>query len=84
MPAATPTPISAAERQRLYRARCKAHRFMAPVELGENHLDMLVAAGWLDEKDAHDRRACAVAIGRILDGLSKKPLRVTSTPKEPW
>lgn len=72
-----------AARQRLHRARRKAGRFTVPTELGENHLDMLVAGGWLDEKDAHDPRACAAAIGRILDGLSSKPLRVTSAAKEP-
>ena len=84
MPDATPIPISDAERQRQHRARRKAGRFVVPVELAEKHLDMLVAAGWLDEKDAHDRRACAAAIGRILDGLSAKPLRVTAPAKEPW
>ena len=56
---------------------------MASIELGENHLDMLVTGGWLDEKAVHDPRACAVAIGRILDGLSSKPLRVTAAAKEP-
>ena len=74
--------LTNAERQRRYRARVRQRRFVAPVELTEEHLDVLTA-GWLDEKDACDPNACGAAIGRILDGLAKKPLRVTPKLRQP-
>ena len=81
----TTRPLTPAERQRQYRARVNRHCFMTWVELTEERLSVLTAgdAPWLDEKDARDPRACGEAIGRILDGLIKKPLRVTPTPREP-
>ena len=76
-------PSPAAERMRRHRVRRKRGRFVVPVELAEEHLDMLTAGGWLNDGDAGDTEACGAAIGRILDGLSKKVSRVTSASDEP-
>ena len=85
MTAARTRATTDAQRQRRCRERRGRGCFVARVEVSEAHLDMLTvgALPWLDEKDAHDPQACAVAIGRILDALSKKSvLRVTSSPPE--
>lgn len=63
---------------RRHHVRRKDSRFVVPVELAEEHLDMLTAGGWLDDGEAGGTRACGAAIGRILDGLLARPLRVTS------
>ena len=94
MPDAAPSP--GAHRKRRSDALRRQGGLVAPVRLSGDHLDMLVAAGWLDTRAADavqdDGRlyarlyaeACGEAIGRILDGLSAKPLRVTAPAKEPW
>ena len=94
MPATALSP--GASRKRRSDALRRQGGLVAPVRLSGDHLNMLVAAGWLDTREADaaqdDGRlyarlyaqACGEAIGRILDGLSKKPSRVTSTPKGPW
>lgn len=83
MPDAAPTP--AAERQRRCRERRGRRCFVVPIEVSETHLDMLTAGAnpWLDERNAHDPQACAVAIVRVLDTLSKKVSRVTLKAPEP-
>ncbi len=78
-----PGPIPAAERQRRHRVRRKHGRFVVPVELAEEHLNMLTVGGWLNDGDAGNPRACGAAIGHILDRLSKKVSRVTSASDEP-
>ncbi len=85
MTAARTRPMTSAERQRRCRERRGRGCFVAPVEVSEAHLDMLMAGvpPWLDEKDAHDPQACAAAIGRVLDVLSKKVSRVRFNPPEP-
>ncbi len=78
--------ISDAERSRRSHDLRKQGGLVAPVRLNKGQLDMLIADGWLDTREAdavrdsarrHTRlfaQACGAAIGRILNGLSKKNL----------
>ena len=88
-------PISPAERQRRSQALRKQGGLVAHVRLNKNQLDMLIAGGWLDTREAdavrdnarlymrHYAQACGEAIGHILDELSKERLRVRSRGDEP-
>ncbi len=71
MPDASPT--AAAKRQRRHRERRRRGICMVPVELSEDHINVLTATGWLAPEDAADTHACAGAVRRILDALTKIP-----------
>ena len=79
MPGVSTTP--AAERQRRHRERRRAGIFVVPVELSEDHINVLTATGWLAPKDAADTHACGCAVRCILDALTKIPSRLKSAKR---
>jgi len=52
--------------QRAYRARQRAGRIVAPVEVGADVVDLLVRLGWLAEHEADDKVAIGKAIAAML------------------
>ena len=58
---------NSAERTRRYRERHREGRKVIPQELSAEALERLVADGWLDEDDMHDRRRIREAIARFWD-----------------
>ncbi len=95
MPAATPIPTPAAERQRRSSARRDRGCFVVPMEMSAEFLDMLIAGGWLDTREAdavsdnpkvYTRRyaeACGAAAARFFGALVKSSSRVRLKRPEP-
>lgn len=90
------TPVSAAERQRRASNRRARGCFVVPMEMSEEFLDMLIAGGWLDTREAdavsdipkvYTRRyaeACGAAAARYFGALVKSSRsRVRSKHLEP-
>ena len=59
------------ERQRRRRQRVRAHKIVAPVELGCDELDLLVKLHWLADRDADNPQRVASAILRALADAAK-------------
>ncbi len=72
---------AAAERQRRHRERRRRGICVVPVELSEDHINVLTATGWLAPEDAADTHACGGAVRRILDALTKFPSRLKSAKR---
>ncbi len=60
---------TAAARQRRYRERRRRDVVVVPVELGQQHLDVLVERGLL-ASDADDSAATGCAVTKLLDSLA--------------
>ena len=83
-----PAPIPDAERQRRTSDRRDRGCFVVPMEMSEEFLDMLIAGGWLDTREAdavsdnpkvYTRRyaeACGAAAARFFGALVKSSSRV--------
>ena len=78
MPDASPS--RAAERQRRYRERRRRRAVVVPVELREEHFDVLSRLGLLPGEEVSPR-SVGQAIARLIEHWAqKKPLCVTRAP----
>jgi hypothetical protein len=61
----------ARERTRRYRARLADYKVVAPVEVGHDETELLVALGWLALAESEDRNKVGAAISAMLREAAK-------------
>jgi hypothetical protein len=75
-PPPKPPPTGQAVRSRRYRRRVRDHQMVpAMPPIGIDEIEFLVRTRWLDEEDAHDRRAVGLAIAALLRETARLPRR---------
>ncbi len=66
-----PPPMTAAERMRRSRKRRRANLRCIPFVIYDREIEALVTNRWLDPVARNDRRAIGIALGELLDAVTR-------------